>query len=62
MQVDLTERVSWQRRTHIEISKGISAAKFHSVFGPILMVTYACLSNTLLLTGTLGAFSVIFLC
>lgn len=26
-------------------------AKFHPVFGPILMVTYACLSNTLLLTG-----------
>ena len=27
------------------------AAKFHPIFGPILMVTYACLSNTLLLTG-----------
>lgn len=26
------------------------ATDFHSVFGPILMVTYACLSNTLLLT------------
>lgn len=26
-------------------------ATFHPVFGPILMVTYACLSNTLLLTG-----------
>lgn len=26
------------------------ASHFHSVFGPILMVTYACLSNTLLLT------------
>ncbi|CAK5274026.1 unnamed protein product, partial [Mycena citricolor] len=24
---------------------------FHPIFGPILMVTYACLSNTLLLTG-----------
>ncbi|KIY62606.1 hypothetical protein CYLTODRAFT_494529 [Cylindrobasidium torrendii FP15055 ss-10] len=27
-----------------------NAQEFHSVFGPILMVTYACLSNTLLLT------------
>ncbi|KAF9045820.1 hypothetical protein BDZ89DRAFT_1058779 [Hymenopellis radicata] len=26
------------------------ATRFHPVFGPILMVTYACLSNTLLLT------------
>jgi hypothetical protein len=26
-------------------------ARFDPVFGPILMVTYACLSNTLLLTG-----------
>lgn len=26
-------------------------ANFHPIFGPILMVTYACLSNTLLLTG-----------
>ena len=26
-------------------------AKFHPVFGPLLMITYACLSNTLLLTG-----------
>ncbi|KII87361.1 hypothetical protein PLICRDRAFT_42989 [Plicaturopsis crispa FD-325 SS-3] len=26
------------------------ATQFHGVFGPILMVTYACLSNTLLLT------------
>ncbi|KAJ7180666.1 hypothetical protein C8R46DRAFT_1070191 [Mycena filopes] len=25
--------------------------KFHPIFGPVLMVTYACLSNTLLLTG-----------
>ena len=29
------------------------AGRFHPVFGPILMVTYACLSNTLLLTGML---------
>jgi len=29
-------------------------ADFHSVFGPMLMVTYACLSNTLLLTGKLA--------
>ncbi|KAF8966304.1 hypothetical protein BDZ97DRAFT_1808888 [Flammula alnicola] len=28
-----------------------NATKFHPVFGPLLMVTYACLSNTLLLTG-----------
>jgi hypothetical protein len=28
-------------------------ARFHPVLGPILMVTYACLSNTLLLTGKL---------
>jgi hypothetical protein len=27
------------------------AADFDRTFGPILMVTYACLSNTLLLTG-----------
>ncbi|KAH6915984.1 hypothetical protein BKA70DRAFT_1418899 [Coprinopsis sp. MPI-PUGE-AT-0042] len=27
-----------------------NAAKFHPIMGPILMVTYACLSNTLLLT------------
>jgi len=27
------------------------AENFHPIFGPILMVTYACLSNTLLLTG-----------
>ncbi|KXN87398.1 hypothetical protein AN958_08829 [Leucoagaricus sp. SymC.cos] len=27
------------------------ADRFHPVFGPVLMVTYACLSNTLLLTG-----------
>ena len=26
-------------------------ATFHPVFGPVLMVTYACLSNTLLLTS-----------
>ena len=29
------------------------AAEFDKVFGPVLMVTYACLSNTLLLTGML---------
>ncbi|RPD64222.1 hypothetical protein L226DRAFT_460344 [Lentinus tigrinus ALCF2SS1-7] len=28
-----------------------NASKFHPVFGPLLMITYACLSNTLLLTG-----------
>ncbi|KAL0953781.1 hypothetical protein HGRIS_004965 [Hohenbuehelia grisea] len=27
-----------------------NAVKFHPLFGPVLMVTYACLSNTLLLT------------
>jgi hypothetical protein len=27
------------------------AAEFDKTFGPVLMVTYACLSNTLLLTG-----------
>ncbi|KAH9479382.1 hypothetical protein JR316_0007972 [Psilocybe cubensis] len=27
------------------------ATTFHPIFGPVLMVTYACLSNTLLLTG-----------
>ena len=27
------------------------AADFDKFFGPVLMVTYACLSNTLLLTG-----------
>lgn len=26
-------------------------ATFHPVFGPVLMVTYACMSNTLLLTS-----------
>ncbi|KAI0073518.1 hypothetical protein K474DRAFT_1686181 [Panus rudis PR-1116 ss-1] len=29
-----------------------NATRFHPVFGPVMMVTYACLSNTLLLTGT----------
>ena len=29
----------------------VPLANFHPVFGPVLMVTYACLSNTLLLTG-----------
>ncbi|KAJ7890538.1 receptor-activated Ca2+-permeable cation channel [Mycena olivaceomarginata] len=29
------------------------ANEFHPVFGPVLMVTYACLSNTLLLTASL---------
>jgi hypothetical protein len=28
-----------------------SSADFDKIFGPVLMVTYACLSNTLLLTG-----------
>src|SRR5687767_5487436 len=28
----------------------ILPAQFHPLFGPVLMVTYACLSNTLLLT------------
>ncbi|KAI0708832.1 hypothetical protein C8T65DRAFT_718427 [Cerioporus squamosus] len=27
-----------------------NSSKFHPVFGPVLMITYACLSNTLLLT------------
>ncbi|KAJ7765480.1 hypothetical protein DFH07DRAFT_1015251, partial [Mycena maculata] len=27
------------------------STEFHPIFGPVLMVTYACLSNTLLLTG-----------
>ncbi|KAI6126399.1 hypothetical protein EV401DRAFT_2055309 [Pisolithus croceorrhizus] len=30
------------------------AFEFDAVFGPILMITYACLSNTLLLTGTIN--------
>jgi hypothetical protein len=41
---------------HPEIYLTISylfAAEFDKTFGPILMVTYACLSNTLLLTGML---------
>ena len=29
-------------------------AKFHKYLGPIMMVTFACLSNTLLLTGALA--------
>ena len=29
-------------------------AQFHDYLGPIMMVTYACLSNTLLLTGALA--------
>jgi hypothetical protein len=29
------------------------ATTFHPIFGPFLMVTFACLSNTLLLTGQL---------
>jgi hypothetical protein len=31
----------------------MSSVEFDFVFGPILMITYACLSNTLLLTGEL---------
>ncbi|KAI0644236.1 hypothetical protein C8Q79DRAFT_974910 [Trametes meyenii] len=34
-----------------------NASRFHPVFGPFLMITYACLSNTLLLTGPLRTFS-----
>ncbi len=34
-----------------EIHSLLLSAQFHRVFGPVLMVTYACLSNTLLLTG-----------
>ena len=30
---------------------GMFLGDFHPIFGPVLMVTYACLSNTLLLTG-----------
>ncbi|KAJ7155368.1 receptor-activated Ca2+-permeable cation channel [Mycena crocata] len=30
---------------------------FHPIFGPVLMVTYACLSNTLLLTGLVSILS-----
>lgn len=29
----------------------LSLVEFDFVFGPLLMITYACLSNTLLLTG-----------
>lgn len=31
--------------------------EFDVTFGPVLMITYACLSNTLLLTGTLSSHS-----
>jgi len=36
--------------TALSISSRLPA-QFHPVLGPVLMVTYACLSNTLLLTG-----------
>ena len=34
-----------------------SSAKFHPFLGPLLMITYACLSNTLLLTGALSQYA-----
>jgi len=42
---------------YVIITDGPHLAKFHPVFGPILMVTYACLSNTLLLTGRSWGFT-----
>lgn len=38
--------------TSIYFQLFIRAGEFDPVIGPILMITYACLSNTLLLTGT----------
>ena len=49
MQLVLKKLVSRYMR-HVAISYP-RAAEFDKVFGPVLMVTYACLSNTLLLTG-----------
>lgn len=34
------------------LTEALPTAHFHHILGPVLMVTYACLSNTLLLTGT----------
>ena len=41
------------RRSTVDILLPLTIlqAEFHPIFGPVLMVTYACLSNTLLLTG-----------
>ena len=38
----------WFGNTYLSFAQ---AESFHPVFGPIMMITYACLSNTLLLTG-----------
>ena len=51
MQLVLKRLVSRHRETFVTIYSPF-AAEFDKIFGPILMVTYACLSNTLLLTGT----------
>jgi hypothetical protein len=39
-----------RQSTHVPFLNPL-AANFDKFFGPVLMVTYACLSNTLLLTG-----------
>lgn len=54
--LDLTRLVSIEQvslsHTYFSFQLSIHAGEFDHVFGPILMITYACLSNTLLLTGT----------
>lgn len=49
-QLVLKKLVSGHPETHAAVSYPFTA-EFDKTFGPILMVTYACLSNTLLLTG-----------
>lgn len=41
-----------QSFAYISFQVFIRAGEFGPVFGPFLMIMYACLSNTLLLTGT----------
>ena len=42
------------RLLKLTVQINLASATFHPVLGPVLMVTYACLSNTLLLTGALS--------
>jgi hypothetical protein len=54
MLVALTKLVSSSILLLNFINEFISSVEFDFVFGPILMITYACLSNTLLLTGEIA--------
>lgn len=51
MQPDSSWLVSNSCIKTFDFFKNVIPARFHRFFGPILMISYACLSNTLLLTG-----------